>query len=126
MSQALFRGGFESRTICPRDKSPSSDATTQEVPEELLQRGVRLGLESGRPSRVPNRSAATANTAAGSGLTTATAAADSASLVPAATSSRPSAGLVLPGFETRCTSPSESQVVASRPKVEPVAPARAR
>ncbi len=49
MSQAGFHGGFVSRTICPRDWRTSSDATTTEVPEELLVRGVRLVLESGRP-----------------------------------------------------------------------------
>jgi hypothetical protein len=32
LSQAGFRGGFESRTICPRDRRPSADATTPEVP----------------------------------------------------------------------------------------------
>src|ERR1700737_495883 len=32
MSWAGFRGGFESRTICPRGRRPSSDATTEEVP----------------------------------------------------------------------------------------------
>ena len=32
LSQAGFHGGFESRTICPRVRRPSSDATTTEVP----------------------------------------------------------------------------------------------
>ena len=32
VSQAGFHGGFESRTICPRDRRPSADATTPEVP----------------------------------------------------------------------------------------------
>ena len=33
VSQAGFHGGFESRTICPRDRRPSSYVTTEEVPE---------------------------------------------------------------------------------------------
>jgi hypothetical protein len=32
MSQAGFHGGFESRTICPRDRRTSANATTTEVP----------------------------------------------------------------------------------------------
>jgi transposase-like protein len=49
LSQAGFRGGFESRTICPRVRRTSSDATIEEVSKELIERGVRLAIESGRP-----------------------------------------------------------------------------
>jgi hypothetical protein len=31
VSQAGFCGGFESRTICPRDRRPSENAQTEEV-----------------------------------------------------------------------------------------------
>lgn len=49
LSQAGFHGDFESRTICPRDRRLSRNAQAEEYPQKLVDRGVRLAIESGRP-----------------------------------------------------------------------------
>ena len=36
-------------TIRPPERRTSSDATSQEVPKELIERGARLAIDSGRP-----------------------------------------------------------------------------
>jgi transposase len=48
VSQAGFRGDSESRTSRQENLQ---DATTKEVPKELIDRGVRPAIESGRPVR---------------------------------------------------------------------------
>src|ERR1035437_410762 len=54
MSQAGFRGGFESRTICPRERRLSTDATTQEVPRGAV--AARCSSRAGvRSADLPRR-----------------------------------------------------------------------
>jgi hypothetical protein len=54
LSQAGFRGGFESRTICPRVRRPSVDVTTTEVPTGADRAGRAAG-DRVRPLGAPRR-----------------------------------------------------------------------
>ena len=51
MSQAGFDGGFESRTICPRERRPSSDATSEEVPGGAVRARCAAGVRVGAADR---------------------------------------------------------------------------
>jgi hypothetical protein len=86
---------------------------------------LEVPLNSYTPAKT-KRIADSRKTRPGSGLGTTTESADSASTPAAATSSRPSAPLRLPGAELRWIRPMASQVVERTPSVAPAAPSRAR